>query len=172
MQEHLPNELCTLTSSSHPTMRVSVPTLAKVAFKLPKYVIEEQLARLNLQLPTPHWDLKSTEDECHLEGNFKFKTFAKTWKFLNTVAIIAHNEKHHPTITTTYNEVQLQLTTHDSKNQVTTKDMNLAQTIHTAYAKTFVPTETPHTEFLKGARTKATMHQATRVIDELTRRLQ
>lgn len=71
--------------------------------------------------------LASNEDaQNRLEADLQFKNFKKTWKFLNAVADHAHSVKHHPTLTTTYNKVNIRLTTHDAGNRVTEKDLSFA----------------------------------------------
>ncbi|ODV79648.1 pterin-4-alpha-carbinolamine dehydratase, partial [Suhomyces tanzawaensis NRRL Y-17324] len=68
-----------------------------------------------------------------LQADYKFGSFAKTWKFLNSIVIPAHTLKHHPTITTTYNKVKIELTTHDQGNKITSLDFKLAELINQTY---------------------------------------
>lgn len=102
--------------------------------------ISELIKSLNQQSnrTSNHWKLitKNNSDdfqEQFLQADYKFKTFNHTWKFLNQVASEAHKSKHHPTITTTYNRVEIKLTTHDEGNKITVKDLELAQSIHKSF---------------------------------------
>lgn len=95
-------------------------------------IIKEQLRAINGSSGT--WGLKvwlGADAQVHLKlvADYKFRTFTKTWDFLNKVAASAHLAKHHPTIRTTYNKVDLELTTHDVGNQVTYNDLRMAQMI-------------------------------------------
>ena len=56
---------------------------------------------------------------------FIFKDFGQAISFVNDIAEIAEQEKHHPDIFISYNKVILTLTTHKSKG-LTTKDFALA----------------------------------------------
>ncbi|CCD23196.1 4a-hydroxytetrahydrobiopterin dehydratase NDAI_0B01620 [Naumovozyma dairenensis CBS 421] len=58
----------------------------------------------------------------------KFKNFEITWAFLNQLAMRCHLWGHHPTISTTYNKVDLQLFNHDL-NMITDIDLKLASKI-------------------------------------------
>lgn len=69
------------------------------------------------------------EEGNQLIGRFKFKDFNQAWGFLNRVALVAEKMNHHPTIINTYNQVELQLSTHDAGNTVTEKDRELAAKI-------------------------------------------
>lgn len=138
----------------------------------------EQLESINKTIPTGTWQLitRTGADggvETLLENNYKFKNFSKTWQFLNGAALIAHLERHHPTITTTYNKVNFEITTHDVGNQVTRKDLKLAQKIQNLYAD-YVTEEkikaSPLPGFLGEARELVDQTKAADVISELTKR--
>ncbi|TSC68442.1 MAG: 4a-hydroxytetrahydrobiopterin dehydratase [Parcubacteria group bacterium Gr01-1014_56] len=52
-------------------------------------------------------------DDAHLLAkSFHFKNFVAAIHFVNKVAAIAEEEKHHPDITISYNDVGLELSTH------------------------------------------------------------
>ncbi|CEP60842.1 4a-hydroxytetrahydrobiopterin dehydratase LALA0_S02e00870g [Lachancea lanzarotensis] len=57
----------------------------------------------------PSWNY----DGSKLTRNLTLRDFETTWSFLNQIAMRSHLWGHHPTITTSYNKVSLQLTTHD-----------------------------------------------------------
>lgn len=48
-----------------------------------------------------------------LSRDFVLRDFESTWGFLTQVSMRSHIWGHHPTITTTYNKVKIELTTHD-----------------------------------------------------------
>ncbi|MBW3569105.1 reverse transcriptase-like protein [Candidatus Parcubacteria bacterium] len=61
-----------------------------------------------------------------LYRKFKFKDFDEAIEFINNVAEIAKRANHHPTITNTYNTVELELSTHSAGGTVTKKDEDFA----------------------------------------------
>lgn len=58
-----------------------------------------------------------------------FPDFETTWGFLTQVSMRSHLWGHHPTITTTYNRVQLKLQTHDLDNEISDIDIKMAKRI-------------------------------------------
>lgn len=56
------------------------------------------------------WSLTRNSDG--LEREFKFKTFKKTWEFMNLVAAEAARVKHHPEWSNVYNTTFIRWTTH------------------------------------------------------------
>ncbi len=69
------------------------------------------------------------EENHRLKKNFKFKDFVEAFGFMSKVAILAEKANHHPTWTNTYNQVTIELSTHDAGNIVTEKDRKLAEAI-------------------------------------------
>ena len=69
------------------------------------------------------------EEKNKLKKTFKFKDFTEAFGFLVKVAIIAEKMNHHPTWTNTYNTVDIELSTHDAGNTVTSLDRKLAEEI-------------------------------------------
>lgn len=59
----------------------------------------------------------------------RFEDFSEALAFIVRVGLLAEQSNHHPTITNTYNEVSLMLTTHDQGNVITEKDYDLAEKI-------------------------------------------
>ncbi|SCU92032.1 LAFA_0F07492g1_1 [Lachancea sp. 'fantastica'] len=57
----------------------------------------------------PRWNY----DGSKLTRNLILQDFETTWSFLNQLAMRSHLWGHHPTMTTSYNKVSIQLTTHD-----------------------------------------------------------
>ena len=60
---------------------------------------------------------------------FTYKDFIEAFGFISRVALLAEQMNHHPTIISTYNKVEIQLTTHDAGHRVTEKDKALAKAI-------------------------------------------
>lgn len=58
----------------------------------------------------PSW---SINDSGKLTRNFPFENFKKAIAFVNELAVIAEREQHHPDICIRYNEVSIELSTHD-----------------------------------------------------------
>ncbi|KAI5951753.1 hypothetical protein KGF54_004828 [Candida jiufengensis] len=108
--------------------------------KLPSILHEESI-RQGLKsinsLGQPNWSLRIVDElgpPSHvLEVHYKLKNFKKTWEFLNLIAKQSDLKKHHPTIITTYNKIDIELTTHDVGNNITDEDLNLAESIHKEY---------------------------------------
>ena len=67
---------------------------------------DEEIKSLLGQIPT--WQLK----DGHLYKKFKFKNFAEAIKFVNAVANVAEQERHHPDFCVHYNRVDVELWTH------------------------------------------------------------
>jgi 4a-hydroxytetrahydrobiopterin dehydratase len=63
-----------------------------------------------------------------LEAEFSFPDFKEALAFVNGVAVIAEEEKHHPDIFLTWGKVKVTLWTHEA-NQVTKLDYLLAERI-------------------------------------------
>ncbi|CAH2351657.1 hypothetical protein CLIB1423_04S03048 [[Candida] railenensis] len=97
---------------------------------LSQQLIARSLSELNSSSKKVVWQVTtSPTSHSHLETNLIFKNFGTTWKFLNDVKDYSHKLKHHPTITTTYNKVNLVITTHDVGNSLTDLDFQLAEAI-------------------------------------------
>ena len=64
-----------------------------------------------------------------LVKTFKFKDFTEAFGFMTKVAIEAEKMNHHPTWTNTYNQVKIELSTHDAGDIVTDLDHKLAKII-------------------------------------------
>jgi len=69
------------------------------------------------------------EKDNKLSRTFQFKDFTEAFGFMTKVAIIAEKMDHHPNWSNVYNQVTIQLSTHDAGNVVTEKDHNLAKAI-------------------------------------------
>jgi len=70
-----------------------------------------------------------TEQNNKLIQSFKFSDFQEAFSFMTRVALIAEKMDHHPTWSNVYNQVNIELFTHDAGNKVTEKDQLLAAAI-------------------------------------------
>ncbi|AMQ55194.1 4a-hydroxytetrahydrobiopterin dehydratase [Algoriphagus sanaruensis] len=70
-----------------------------------------------------------TEENNRLRRTFVFKDFQEAFAFMTRVAFLAEAQNHHPNWSNVYNQVTIELTTHDAGNIVTEKDRKLAQSI-------------------------------------------
>ncbi len=69
------------------------------------------------------------EEDNKLKRTFEFKDFVQAFGFMTRVAIAAEKFGHHPNWSNVYNEVVIELTTHDAGNVVTDNDRELAKII-------------------------------------------
>ena len=69
------------------------------------------------------------EENSKLVNQFKFKDFNEAMIFINEVAKICEDVNHHPEIYNCYSLVKLSLCTHDSNDNITEKDLQLAALI-------------------------------------------
>ena len=77
-----------------------------------------------------NWNKKETADgKSYLIKEFNFKNFVEAFAFMNKVAIIAEEQKHHPDWSNVYNKVVIKLSTHDEGDTVTAKDIELSRLI-------------------------------------------
>jgi 4a-hydroxytetrahydrobiopterin dehydratase len=69
-----------------------------------------------------------------LVREFRFKNFREAMAFVNRVAELAEEQRHHPDITIRYNRVQLALSTHEAGG-ITERDVELARAIDALVAQ-------------------------------------
>lgn len=72
----------------------------------------------------PGWE----EEAGAITKEFVFRTFRQAMAFVNTVAAIAQESRHHPDILIRYNKVRLTLTTHD-EGGISDKDLAFARAV-------------------------------------------
>ncbi|MGB3468504.1 MAG: 4a-hydroxytetrahydrobiopterin dehydratase [Cyclobacteriaceae bacterium] len=70
------------------------------------------------------------ERDNKLVRKFEFGDFKEAFAFMTKVALVAEKMEHHPNWSNVYNEVTIELTTHDEGNKVTDKDRKLADAIN------------------------------------------
>jgi 4a-hydroxytetrahydrobiopterin dehydratase len=63
-----------------------------------------------LQQISPDWELAA--DGRSISRTFRFKDYYQTIAFVNVVAMVAHQQDHHPDITATYNTCRVEFSTH------------------------------------------------------------
>ena len=73
------------------------------------------------------------EEDNKLKATFEFESFIEAFAFMTKVALHAEKMNHHPTWTNTYNQVSIELTTHDKGDIVTDKDRKLAREIEAMF---------------------------------------
>jgi 4a-hydroxytetrahydrobiopterin dehydratase len=73
------------------------------------------------------------EENNQLKRSFEFKDFAAAFSFMTKVADVAEKMNHHPNWNNAYNKVEIALFTHDAKDTITEKDINLAKAIDLIY---------------------------------------
>ena len=78
------------------------------------------------------WDLINSNKK--VRKLFKFKSFSEAFSWMTEVAFEAEKIDHHPDWTNIYNKVDVTLTTHD-KNEVTSKDLSLAEIMEKTFVK-------------------------------------
>ena len=78
--------------------------------------INEALAKL------PGW----TFAEDKLSREYRFANFTEAMGFINEMAFACEKANHHPELFNVYSRVEIGLTTHDTGNKVTQKDVDLA----------------------------------------------
>ncbi len=70
-----------------------------------------------------------TEKDNQLTRDFQFADFSEAFAFMTRVALVAEKMDHHPWWSNVYNQVTINLSTHDAGNVVTDKDHKLAAAI-------------------------------------------
>ncbi|GAB2798967.1 hypothetical protein GCM10027275_50900 [Rhabdobacter roseus] len=69
------------------------------------------------------------EQENKLKRSFEFSDFQEAFAFMTQVAEVAEAQNHHPWWSNVYNQVDIELSTHDAGDVVTEKDHQLAEAI-------------------------------------------
>ena len=75
------------------------------------------------------------EENNQLQRSFEFKNFVEAFAFMTKVGFAAEKMGHHPNWTNVYNKVHIQLCTHDAKDTITEKDIQLAKEIDALFDK-------------------------------------
>jgi 4a-hydroxytetrahydrobiopterin dehydratase len=64
----------------------------------------------HLQEISPEW--QPAEDRKSIHRTFKFKNYYDTMSFVNVVAMVAHQQDHHPQMIVNYNTCRVEFSTH------------------------------------------------------------
>ena len=75
-----------------------------------------------------------TTQKNRLYKRFKFKNFQEALTFINNIGQIAEQMNHHPKITNIYNQVEIELWTHETSS-ITDLDYQLAEAIDLIHTK-------------------------------------
>ena len=75
----------------------------------PAPLADDAIAQLQSAI-NPDWQLAA--DRQSIERVFKFKNYYETMAFVNVVAMIAHQQDHHPEMHVTYNTCSVAYSTH------------------------------------------------------------
>jgi 4a-hydroxytetrahydrobiopterin dehydratase len=70
-----------------------------------------------------------SDDGASLHRSFAFADFSEAWAFMSRVALLAEKLDHHPNWSNVYNRVEINLTSHDKGNTVTSRDRRMAAAI-------------------------------------------
>lgn len=65
----------------------------------------------------------------HIVLEAEFEDFITAFGFLTSVGVLAEKHGHHPVLENAYNIVRISMCTHDADDQITDKDLNLAEAI-------------------------------------------
>ena len=68
-----------------------------------------------------------------LVRQFKFKDFQETFMFMEKIAVLAEELRHHPQWTNTYNKLEIMLWTHEI-NGLSNLDFEMAKEINQIFA--------------------------------------
>ena len=79
-------------------------------------------------------DQNWTTQKNRLYKRFKFKNFQEALTFINNIGQIAEQMNHHPKITNIYNQVEIELWTHETSS-ITDLDYQLAEAIDLIHTK-------------------------------------
>ena len=80
--------------------------------------------RENLGITLPQWQVEGDR----LRRQWQFRDFSEAFAFMTRVALLAEAMQHHPNWSNVYNQVTIELTTHDLKG-LSDLDAELAQAI-------------------------------------------
>ena len=74
-----------------------------------------------------------TEENNKLSRTFTFKDFQSAFAFMTQLALYAEHVNHHPNWSNVYNQVVIELSTHDAGDTVTEKDRKFAKKADDAF---------------------------------------
>jgi len=125
-----PHLQTTTSVHHHPRLLASQTRTMTTAPAQPSFSAGEDISALQetlhplLRANGGKWQVTATNNG--LERSFKFKTFKKTWEFMNAVAAQCAAKKHHPEWSNVYNTTFIRWTTH-SPPGLSSKDVLMAK---------------------------------------------
>jgi 4a-hydroxytetrahydrobiopterin dehydratase len=87
-----------------------------------------------------------TETAGSLHQDLEFKDFAEAWAYMQAIAVEAEKQDHHPNWSNVWNQVTIDLTSHDKGNSVTKRDHRLAAAADEALRDILKPRATTFAE--------------------------
>jgi len=78
----------------------------------------------------PGWGVEGN----HLASVFKFRDFHETMAFVDALALMIHEQDHHPVLTVSFNHCKVSYTTHSAGNTISTNDFISAARANAIYA--------------------------------------
>ena len=101
--------------------------------KLPRIAIGH--AEVQQQLKTlSGWSLDTQASAPALTKTFAFANFYETMAFVNALALVAHQQDHHPDLAVSYGRCTVRLNTHDV-NGISATDIDCARRINALLAQ-------------------------------------
>ena len=79
------------------------------------------------------WQLSGDGKDLAIEKTFSFVNYYETMAFVNAVALIAHQQDHHPDLKVSYNRCHVRFNTHDVGG-VSATDFDCARRIDALFA--------------------------------------
>ena len=73
-------------------------------------LLTQQATEKYLSELSSEWTL--SDDKKSINRTFKFKNYYETMAFVNVVAMVAHQQDHHPDMTVSYNTCRIEYSTH------------------------------------------------------------
>jgi len=70
----------------------------------------------------------------HLASVFKFRDFHETMAFIDALAVMIHEQDHHPVLTVSFKHCKVSYTTHSAGNTISTNDFISAARANAIYA--------------------------------------
>lgn len=71
--------------------------------------------------------------------SYEFADFVEAFSFMTRIALVAEKLNHHPTMTNTWNRLDLSITTHDEGYKITEADRELAKAIDQLKSNALMP---------------------------------
>ncbi len=70
----------------------------------------------------------------HLASVFTFRDFHETMAFVDALAVMIHEQDHHPVLTVSFNHCKVSYTTHSAGNTISSNDFISAARANAIYA--------------------------------------